>query len=254
MKIISYPNRHDPEDFERYHLPEILQREFDTILFPICEQDWQFNLHNFKEMREIAERAGLDTWAGPWGLCGLFAGEAISTYKIDDEGCRVFELWKHDIIAAGFRTIFLDEPSGDCDPDGLFHWYSRQRQLTMPEIKLVTTLADDVFCEMTDEHIRNLPVDSVGLSCYHWTRSTERVIRHTLEWTERLITLRPDDHHVWIQGFDLEAGAEWVPVLTKNLARTMGVRDFGHWAFRATRSVATKTPTNWRQVWDDMHA
>lgn len=252
MKIISYPNYHDPEDFARYHLAEILDREFDTILFPICEQTWQYNLHTITEMRVMAESAGLDTWAGPWGLCALFAGEAISTYSVDEEGCSVYELWKQDIIASGFRTIFLDEPRPDCSADTLFDWYARQRQSTMSEIKLTTSLADDVFCDLSDEQIRTLPVDNVGLSCYHWTRNAGKIIQRTISWTDRLISLRPNDSHVWIQGFDLEDGAEWIPILTKNLARTVGITDFGHWAFRATRSVSTKTPTNWRRVWDDM--
>lgn len=252
MKIISYPNMHVPEDFKQCHLIEILERGFDTILFPICEQTWQFNMHNVQEMREIAEREGLDTWAGPWGLCNIFAGECISTYSNDPEGCHIFELWKADVISAGFRTIFLDEPRPDCSADELFDWYTEQRRTVMPGIKVVTTLPDDVFTEFSDDQIRDLPVDNVGLSCYHWTRSTDRVIERTLNWTERLVSLRPDDNHVWIQGFDLEAGAEWIPMLTKNLARTMGVTNFGHWSFRATRSVATKTAANWRQVWDDM--
>ena len=250
MKVISYPNMHIPEDFEDIHLPEIQDREFDTILFPICEQSWQFNLHNIESMRIIAENAGLDTWAAPWGLCGLFAGECLSTYR--DRECHALELWKSDIVAAGFSTIFLDEPRPDCDMDGLVEWYEIQRRSTPDSIRLTTTLADDTFCDLSDEQIRDLPVDSVGLSCYHWTRSTDRIIRRTLGWTERLTSLRPNDNHVWIQGFGLEAGAEWVPMLTKNLARTMGVRDFGHWAFRGTRAVATKSAVNWRRVWDDM--
>lgn len=253
MKIVAYPNMHIPEDFRDHHLPEIQDRGFDTVLFPICEQAWQFNLGNVESMREFAESAGLQTWAAPWGLCGLFAGECISTYSLHrDDSCSAFDLWRADIIAAGFTTIFLDEPRPDCDTQNLVEWYANQRDSTPYGVLLVTTIADDTFCDLSDEQIRDLPVDNVGLSCYHWTRSTNRIIRRTLEWTERLTSLRPKDHHVWIQGFDLEAGAEWVPTLTKNLARTMGVRDFGHWAFRGTRAVATKTAINWRQVWDDM--
>ena len=254
MKIIAYPERHDPEDFQRYHLPEILERGFDTILFPICEQTWQFNLHNIKEMREIAEKAGLDTWAGPWALCGIFAGEALSTFRPNDAGAdEVLELWKADVIAAGFRTIFLDEPNIDCDPDTLYAWYRRQRTITMPEIRLVTTLDDEMFDSLSDEQIRTLPVDSIGVSVYHWTKDITKITRRTLMWTSRLRRLRPNDSHVWIQGFDLEAGAEWIPVMTKQLARTMGVTNFGHWSFRASRCVATKTPPNWREVWDSMY-
>jgi hypothetical protein len=253
MKIISYPERHDPEDFADHHLPEILERGFDTILFPICEQTWQYNLSNIKEMREIAEAAGLDTWAGPWALAGIFGGEAISTLRPGREGNVFFELWKADVIAAGFRTIFLDEPNVDCDPDVMYEWYQIQRLTTMPEVRLVTTLADDMFDAFSDEQIRTLPVDSVGLSCYHWTKDVSKITRRTLMWTGRLARLRPRDNHVWIQGFDIEAGCEWIPVMVKQLARTMGITNFGHWSFRASRCVATKTPPNWREVWDTMY-
>jgi hypothetical protein len=253
MKIISYPERHDPEDFVDHHLPEIIDRGFDTILFPICEQTWQFNLSNIKEMREQAEKAGLDTWAGPWALCGIFAGEAVSTFRPGDAGDEVLELWKSDVLAAGFRTIFFDEPNIDCDPDTLYSWYVRQREITPADIRLVTTISDDMFDALDDEQIRSLPVDSVGVSMYHWTKDISKITRRTLMWAARLIRLRPRDNHVWIQGFDIEAGAEWIPVMTKHLARTMGVTNFGHWSFRASRGVATKTPPRWREVWDSMY-
>jgi hypothetical protein len=251
MKVIAYPAHNDPDDFRRHHLPEMVDRNFDTVLFPISEQTWQYNLANITEMRETAERKGLDTWAGPWGLCGMFGGEAISTYRPGTpEADLFFELWKADIIASGFRTVFLDEPRLDCDPGVLFAWYVRQRETVMPEITLTTSLADDTFAEMDDEQIKDLPVDSVGLSCYHWTTDVVKVVTRTLEWTNRLVTLRPHDNHVWVQGFDLPQGATWIPELVNALAVGVGVRDFGFWSFRGTRCVSVKTAADWEQVWD----
>lgn len=250
MKTIAYPGYHDPEDFKQYHLPEMRDRNFDTILFPVCEQTWQFNLANVREMREIAEDAGLDTWAGPWGMCNMFGGEAISTYHPDADGDVFFELWKSDIIGAGFRTVFLDEPR--LETNKLVEWYDRQRMTTMPEVRLTTSLDDVTFDDMSDDQLRSLPVDSLGISCYHWTADAGKIMDRTVRWTERLLRLRPRDSHVWIQGFDLPEGAEWVPILTKSLARASGVTDFAHWSFRGTRGTAEKTAANWRKVWDNM--
>ena len=250
MKLVSYANYGDPDDFLHHHLPEILERNFDTVLFAVCEQTWQYNLNGVKEMRQHAESAGLDTWVGPWGLCNMFGGEAVSTYKCDDEGALFLELWKQDVANIGFKTIFLDEPRIDCDPDVVFEWFERQRMTTMPEIKLTTTLSDDLYDDMTDEHIQELPVDSLGISCYHWTHDVGKIVERTTRWTRRLVNLRPRDNHVWVQNFDLPAGTEWVPVLTKALARLEGVTDFAHWSFRGSRSVSAKACVNWKQVWD----
>ena len=253
MKTIAYPGYHDPDDFEHIHLPEISERSFDTILFPVCEQTWQFNLDNVRQMRDVAEDAGYDTWAGPWGLCNMFGGEAISTYKADSPDAEVYlELWKNDLINIGFKTVFMDEPQVDCDPDNLVRWFERQRLTTMPEIKLFTSLETSMFDDMSDDHIRNLPVDSLGLSCYHWRPSASKIMEDTNRWIDRLVTLRPRDNHVWIQGFGLPDGDEWVPVLTQSLAQSAGARDFAHWSFRGTRGTADKTCVNWRRVWDNM--
>jgi hypothetical protein len=251
MKLIAYAGYQDPYDFKNYHLPEMQDRGFDAILFGVSESQWRYNLDNIREMREHAETSGMDIWAGPWGLSGMFAGEAVSSFTPDTDGQVAFELWKQDMTRkAGFGTIFLDEPKIDGDPDTLWRWFDQQRWTTNNGIKIATSLPDDTFRSMTDEQLRTLPVDSLGLSCYHWTDSKIKVIQRSSDWVDRLKRLRPNDCHVWVQLFDLPEDREWIPSTVKAVAELNGVNDHAYWSFRASNNVSSKSAFNWREVWD----
>src|SRR3954452_3833941 len=86
---------------------------------------------------------------------------------------------------------------------------------------------DDTFNRLANNDIINLPIKNIGLSAYFWTTDDMKIQNTLNAWITRLLKLRPDDNHIWIQGFDLPDGREHVPVLVCNIAKNRGIKNCG---------------------------
>jgi hypothetical protein len=79
-------------------------------------------------------------------------------------------------------------------------------------------------------------------------------IKNTLNtWITRLLKLRPDNNHVWIQGFDLPEGREDVPVLVYNTAKDLGIKNFGFWTYKSAEATSAKRAVNYKFVWKQIY-
>jgi hypothetical protein len=244
MKICSYFNNLYLDAFKE-HCAEIIDHGFDTILFCVPEAIMKWNLGNIRAMKEFAERSGLITMADPWGIGGLFAGEAINSinYKRDglETALHLYEKWLLAVGAIGFKSIFIDEPKE-----------INSRFFDNKHFDFYVCLADDKFDFYTDTIIKTLPFKSVGLSAYFWTDDKEKIALRCNIWFERLTRLRPYDCHVWIQGFHLDDGREWIPQFVYEQARKYNISDFGFWGFRSCEAISSIRPKNYINTWNNI--
>jgi hypothetical protein len=222
-------------DALKEHVKEIKAKGFDTILFCITETDMLYNLETFQEFRVIAEIEGMKTWATYWGL---FAGEAI---------CKTcdFQDWVDEVSAIGFKNVMIDEPKIKYDWDGFI---AKNKKTSFH-----LCLSDDQFNKMSDEEIIDMPVKSIGVSNYHWTKDWMKITSRSEAIAKRLNKLRPDDNFVFIQGFDIPEGFETMPLIVKDICDYCGIVNYGFWSFRATQATSSKRPVNHKNIWDSIN-
>jgi hypothetical protein len=249
MIIVSYFGNVYLDHFKK-DCKEIKKHGFDTILFCIPENDIRWNTDNIKAMKDYAESQNFKTLAGPWGLGGIFGGEAISTVCYERDGLEkvlaLFDEWVSAVISMGFKTIFLDEPHvGDKTIGFVEKVYEKYQNI----IDFYVCFCDAKFESLKDSSIQNLPVRNVGLSAYFWTNDDEKIRQVLTRWLKRLMSLRPADNHIWIQGFDLPEGREHVPTMVYNIAWDMGIRNFGFWGFKSAEATSAKRAANYKLVW-----
>lgn len=231
-KIVAYHGNLFFSEFTE-HVNEIKERGFDTILFCISETDLFYNMDIFQEFVEYSLSQALACWATYWGLS---AGEAIC--KEGD-----VEKWLYQVRSIGINDIMIDEPKISEDIS---------RFIDFPFCEYHLCLTDDSFHKMSNDEIKNMPVKSLGVSCYHWVTDWMKIMLRTEVIACRLISLRPDDNFIFIQGFDLQYGMEKLPMVVKDVCEWVGIKDFGFWSFRATAATGTKRSVNHAAIWDDI--
>ena len=109
----------------------------DYVVHTISETDLYFHKSAVRAIGEASQRAGLEVWADPWGLGGVFGGESLSKFLLDhpdawqvlSNGRRVpaaclnrpvfrdfVQEWLLTAKEVGAQVIFWDEPHV------FFHW------------------------------------------------------------------------------------------------------------------------------------
>lgn len=232
MRVCSYFGNLYFDAFQ-LHVEEMKDRGFDTLLLCITETDLLYNLQIFEEFVSYAKKNGMGVWATFWGLT---AGEAIIK-----EGN--IEKWLYAVKSIGISEVMIDEPKTKADiykfTDNDFLNYH-------------LCLTDDTFWNWSDEDIRVLPVKSLGVSCYHWVTNWGKITTRTAAICKRLLKVRPHDHFIFIQGFDIAEGQELLPQIVKEVAEVTGVNDFGFWGFRCAAATASKRPVNYKSIWESI--
>ncbi len=249
MKICSY---HSNLYFDSFcqHVAEMKAKGFDVILFCITETDMRFNMEIFTEFKTYAEGEGLECWATFWGL---FAGEAVCTANEIGEKKIYLSRWLEKVINIGFNHIFIDEPK-QASLNEIIHilpgFNNNQQAEGGKEVNFHLCLSDETFNELPDDKIKRLPFKSVGVSCYHWVKDWIKICDRTEAITKRLHLLRPADNFIFLQGFDIPAGWEDIPMMVKEIAEVYGIVNFGFWSFRSTAATGSKRPVNHEKVWE----
>ncbi len=128
---VSYFGNRIPEHYRRHDLPEIVASGCTYVLHTFSENDLQFYRGAVGEMVALTKQAGLEAYVDPWGLGGLFAGEAFSdflprnldSWQVTAGGLsvpmacprapRLQELvrrWIDAAVDTGADVLFWDEP------------------------------------------------------------------------------------------------------------------------------------------------
>ena len=266
--LVSYFGNRYLDHFGR-DLEEIRDHGFDTVVHCVTEADREWGMKRIAEMFAMTREAGLSCWADPWGVAGVFGGEAHSGYLARggtigaaDPGLRaLLHNWIDDVAAAGAEWVFWDEPNLGLGhgPEALVAYigdvsaYARERGLmnsvcltsTLPSVRALRELAaletvDDVgtdpYYKLDLDHRDPDPEDYVGT------------------WAD---TVRDaaDEHgktsHLWVQAFHVADGAEHRIARCIAVARAHAVDGIGVWGFRACEALdirPARPELAWRAV------
>jgi len=74
---VSYFGVRNPQHFQR-DLEEIARLGFTSIIFTFSEEDHRFYQGSLTEFVRRTHQQGLKACIDPWGVCGVFGGEAFS--------------------------------------------------------------------------------------------------------------------------------------------------------------------------------
>jgi hypothetical protein len=74
---VSYFGVRNPAHFQR-DLDDIARLGFDYIVFTFSENDHRFYQGSVAECVRRTQQQGLKAWIDPWGVCGIFGGEAFT--------------------------------------------------------------------------------------------------------------------------------------------------------------------------------
>ena len=74
---VSYFGVRNPQHFQR-DLDDMRRLGFDYIVFTFSENDHRFYQGSVAECVRRTRQQGLKTWVDPWGVCGIFGGEAFT--------------------------------------------------------------------------------------------------------------------------------------------------------------------------------
>ena len=118
--------RHVDEDLE-----EMAQAGLDTVVHTFSENDLAYYKGTLEEIVRLSEDRGLETFVDPWGVAGIFGGEAFSQFVVEELDARqVFvdgalapaacpnhpktraflESWVRHAADLGADGVFFDEP------------------------------------------------------------------------------------------------------------------------------------------------
>ena len=99
---VSYFGNRIPEHFVQWDLPDIVAHGCTYVVHTFSENDLQYYKASLKTMISETHRAGLEVYLDPWGVGGVFGGEAYSNYLLQN-----VETWqvKHDGAAVPMACL-----------------------------------------------------------------------------------------------------------------------------------------------------
>jgi hypothetical protein len=252
--LVSYFGNRYLDHLER-DLAEIRDHGFDGVVHCITEADHEWGMRRVGEMFAMTREAGLSCWADPWGVAGVFGGEAHSGYLArggtvgaEDRGLlALLHNWTDEVAAAGAEWMFWDEPDL-----GLGHG----SDALVPFLEEVTSYARDRGLRNSvclTSTVPNLPafprlaaldsVDDIGTDPYYKLELDERdpdPDDYVGVWAQRVREIA-DDHgktsHIWVQAFHIGEGHEHRIGRCLDVARGRGVTRLGVWGFRACEAL-----------------
>ncbi len=128
---ISYFGNRIPEHFAERDLPDIVEHGCTYIVHTFSENDLQHYAESLKAMVAATHKAGLEAYLDPWGVGGVFGGEAYSDFlphnldawQVTPDGTPVpmaclnaptfrefMRGWVDAAVEVGADVIFWDEP------------------------------------------------------------------------------------------------------------------------------------------------
>lgn len=235
------------------HLDEMRGMGFGTVVLCCSESHVAFHLPAVRDMVVATHEAGLECWADPWGVAGIFDGEAFHQPTGDPDTAvrRWIEAVGNADPAGRPDAIFLDNPH-PAVPALIGAWGAQARALGMgcqvglsadrhrddPEIFRRVAWLDVVDGIATDPYALGRIEDfDVETSVVPWAK----LLATVAAWSGKSAT-------IWVQGFRLPAGHEDLPIRCAEAALGHGIGGIGFWAFRACEPWRER-PEDPRGVW-----
>jgi hypothetical protein len=240
-RLVSYFGNRYLDHFER-DLEEIRAHGFDTVVHCVTEADVEWGMSRVAEMFAMTKDAGLACWADPWGVAGVFGGEAHARSRAP--GAAVRE-WTDAVAAAGAEWLFWDEPDLGLGPEELVAFLeeaaahgrthrlhnsvcltSRERNVSaihaLAALDSIDDVGTDPYYERALGDLDPAPEDYVGAWADHVTEAA---------------AAQGKTSHVWVQAFDVAGGNEQRIAQCLEVAHRHGADRIGVWGFRACEAL-----------------
>jgi hypothetical protein len=115
----------------RADLADMADHACSYVVHCLTETDLVYQRDGMADIVRLTRDAGMEPWADPWGLCGIFSGETFSRFLLDhpeswqvrsdgkavpaacprDPAAREFlRLWIRRAAEMGVQVLFWDEP------------------------------------------------------------------------------------------------------------------------------------------------
>lgn len=251
-------------DVYEQHVREMAEGGFDGVVHTVTEADLQWRMGRMAELFAATHGAGMQVWADPWGLGGVFGGEATSAHGSASlpELAVLADRWLAAVARAGADWVLWDEPhprpaghgrpGADAEEHVVAFLRERCRRAAGSGLQVAVCVADDRV-HLIDEIAGWPEVSDVAISGYFFPPMAHHSPeRNVPAWTA-LLAEAARRHgvgtHLWVQGFNLPDGTEDVPVRAIRLARAGGQVGFGFWGFRACDTIDAIRPAWPDVVW-----
>jgi hypothetical protein len=127
MKLgVSYFGNRMPRHFIERDLPELLEAGCTFVVHTFSEHDMEFYPRAIAEMVAASKAAGLEVYLDPWGVAGVFGGEAFSRFLLqhpeawqEQRGLRIPMACPNAPALLDFMRQWV-EAAAAVDPDVLF--------------------------------------------------------------------------------------------------------------------------------------
>lgn len=247
--ICAYPAANLYLKEYKLHLKEIKKIGFTTVVLCIPEHYLLFSMNTVGKMIGATREVGLECWADPWGVAGVFDGEAPHRSVSDTHG--VVGWWIDSVGSLEPDAIFLDNPFPGI-PSLIADWGSRAHDLGMG---CQVNLSCHRHCWDLDLFRRVASLDSIdgiGTDPYCLGRMESFDVDVFVgTWAERLAEIGRASGKpacVWVQGFNIPDGMEDFPVRAVEVALRWDIQGIGFWGYRACESFGISTG-NSKKIW-----
>jgi hypothetical protein len=259
-RIVSYFDHEFLEPSARKleaDVAEMTNAEFTQVVLCVTETDVRSRERQayLMDAVETMQASGLDVWADPWAVGGVFGGEGISHFKRRHErhcDCnphleRLLDRWLETVVQLGAKTVFWDEPEMHCREHlgGEIEFIDKYTQ------KAGALALQNVVCLSANRRKRSQLEEIAAMSAvaelatdpYYpnaFTRIPEaQRLEYVATWaheTKMVADTYGKRSHMWVQNFGIPEGRENIINEHIAIARTEGI-DVAVWGFHGCESV-----------------
>lgn len=236
---------------------EMVSAGFTQVVLCVTETDVRSRERQayLADAAEVMQASGLEVWADPWAVGGVFGGEGISHFKRRHEkhcDCnphleKLLDRWLETVVRLGAKTVFWDEPEMHCrDHHGgeiefIDKYTQKAGALALQNVVCLT--ANQQKMSQLEEIAAMPTVAEIATDPYYpnaFTRILEgQRLNYVASWARATKTVA-DTHgkrsHMWVQNFGIPEGCEDIISEHIAIARTEGI-DVAVWGFHGCESV-----------------
>ena len=254
---ISYFGNRDPLHVQR-DLEEIARAGLNYVVHTFSEEDLRFHRRVMQEIIQQSHRLGLEVWLDPWGVAGIFGGEAFSDFLVrhpevkrqSTRGLRrLMDRWIQTAQDLGTDVVFLDEPHFRTEsPHALIEWASKRVKKRGMKCALCLYPRE----KMNWESVAQIEtIDIIGTDPY-WRSFRRRLRPFVRYWADRMVELAQKNHkesQLWIQSFRIPKGRKEEVIQAIQIARASGIQNIAIWSYDCGRLIDHLQSGEPREIW-----
>lgn len=238
-------------------ISEMIEVGFTNTVLCVTETDIHHRERQayLKDAVAHMQGEGLEVWADPWAVGGVFGGEAVSHFvdrgetrcDCNDKLEPLLDRWLDTVVGLEIKTVFWDEPEMHCEP----HRKDELRFLEKYTRKAGELALDNVVCLCANRAKKYLLNEVVALPDVieiatdpYYPNAFEKIAethrsRYVADWAEYTKAVA-DAHrkrsHLWVQNFDISEGEEHIIGEHIAIATTKNI-DVAVWGFHGCESI-----------------